>query len=455
MKRWASLTTATVGLALVVSTPQSVNAQQPPEHATPDQALNASALPLRTASFGAWSDIATPATDEPNRTVARACTPGRDIATPHWVRLTPQTATTVIARTQPTYQLGRVSNEIFGGVAIVSRQTGEVLSCSTKAGLSSVGPLVVEPSGVYVVAFAVHDATPNIILDYPRRQQLYVAQSATIPPANDDISNATPITSLPFTSTVDRHLATSQDEDFGWINGNFCMGVLDPFQVHRSVWYRFVPAEPMLVNPPLPDPDLPYIRIDGDQIAEVTPAGLSSLSCQQRDSGYGRAQVLKAGTTYLVQVSDWAYYDTQDGPTDQGHPKTLTATGTGRLLAPPTVGVEVEAAGAVRGSTGAVALRGTVTCTGGLLGPVSVRGSVAQHSGRSSLVSEYSVSVPARCDGTAEGWTAASVPSDGRYGRGDITVDATVTASNAVGAAQASTRRQLVVQPIGQFRKGR
>ncbi len=446
---------ATVASSAVTSSP--AQAQEVPDTRTPAGAAVVTSLPATTSAYGVLSDVAERATDDAGRAVARACVPGGDIAAPHWVLLRPATPTTVLARTQPTWAQGRDATPMAGGLALVSPTTGEVLECATRTGLSQTGPRLVGSEGLLVVAFLVAaDWTPGVVLDHGRTLPLHLTATDGRRPANDDRATATTITSLPFTDAADRSMATSSPDDRGEVGGDLCgwnVPVTGPF---RSVWYRFVPAEPIVLGGP--ETSRPHLRIEGaTQVAELTAEGPRSLDCVLRDEGsQDGSLLLEAGTTYLVQVADVAPYGTPDGPVDQGAPRTLTLSGTGRLAGattasavPASARVQVDAV-ALDGRSAAVS--GSLTCTAPAGTTVTVSGDVTQSRGRSTAVQGFGTvrggASTVVCDGTRQPWRAAVPGPAARYSPGEAVVRAAVRLVDADGTpvVHAVTARVRVVR---------
>ena len=411
-----------------------------PAPATPARTQSVTTLPSTTGDDGRLADLWTAATDPAAQRVAAACTGGRPIATPSWALLAPPAPTTVLARTEPTTTSGRTRSAVPGGLAYVDRADGRVLDCTTGSGLLQLAPRQVGTDGVLVVAFALAQPRPAdedaaIWGADEREVPLYLDATTGVRPAADDVAAPTRIATLPYTSTVDRYLATEQAADAGWAGGNACAASAGGlFQVRRSVWWSFVPAQDAVLNASGAVAGPALTLTGATQVGEVTADGPVALDCSQPGADGYR---LTAGRTYLVQVADEVDgYGLPDGPLDAGAPRALTLTGTARLQAAPgrVVATTPRLAGEVRldARTGTATVRGTVSCTGGGTGSARVTGRLLQGTGRGVTSAAVGATVAVRCDGTPQAWSA---PALGRVhaGLGVLRVSAAV--STAAGAA--------------------
>ncbi len=154
-------------MAALLGLPVSVAQAEESAHPTPATALVATSVPSSSYDDGTVSDVWTAATDSANRAVANACLPGRQIAAPHWVRLTLSTPRTIRASARASEYFGRTRFDMSGGVALVSRVDSTVLACATGKGTSALRPRKVGSEGIFVVAF--HEAQQEP-LDDPDRE---------------------------------------------------------------------------------------------------------------------------------------------------------------------------------------------------------------------------------------------------------------------------------------------
>ena len=237
------------------------------------------------------------------------------------------------------------------------------------------------------------------------------APALASPPSNDDISNATAITSLPFNDIVDISQATFAPTDV-----SFCFGQA------QSVWYQFTPAtsgqvafDSSLSNQP--------ISID---VFTGSPGALSFVGCGQGGGGDTGGFILNAtgGTTYWIMASPiccisvptlnlWVY-----------------------LAVPPHATLSVT--GGSVDQAGNATITGTLDCVGTVPEGVGISGSVTQAVGRLSSVSG-SFATSTTC-ASALGWKAFAQPNAGRFAGGPATVSIpTVFVCNIVGCATPST----------------
>ena len=396
------------------------------------------ALPHTSGDAGQVADLWTPATDPASRAVAAACTGGRQIAAPHRAVLAPATTTTVLARTEPTVTSGRTRSALPGGLALLDRADGHVLACATGTGLVQLTRRVGQ-EGALVVAFALAQPRPSdedaaVVGADERELPLYLAATTGVAPGNDALGAPTRIGALPYTSTVDRYLATEQAGDLGWVGGNACgSSVGGLLQVRRSVWYSFVLAEDAVLGPSGPV-DGPALALTGaTQVGELTADGPVALDCAQPGADGYR---LTAGRTYVVQVAEEVdAYGLPDGPVDQGTPRALALTGTARLQPAPgaltAAAPRVAPTAALDARTGSATATGTLTCTGGATGTARLTGALAQ-SGRTAAVDS---ALAVGCDGTPQAFSAVLRPAAGRLHPGSATLRLQVALTTPDGAA--------------------
>jgi PKD repeat protein len=108
-----------------------------------------------------------------------------------------------------------------------------------------------------------------------------------LPPSNDNFTNATPTSAVPFTDTVNLSAATTQPSE-----PTACLGL------QNTVWYSFTPATTQSVT----------LRTDqyGAGVGVYTGTSLTNLS-QVACNYAGQPALLQAlaGTTYYIQVGAW------------------------------------------------------------------------------------------------------------------------------------------------------
>jgi hypothetical protein len=242
------------------------------------------------------------------------------------------------------------------------------------------------------------------------------APASASPPSNDDIANATEITSLPFREVVDLSQATW---DFS-TDSSRCAGY------GRSVWYSFTPASDELVAF---DPSASNYYMDID-VFTGSPGALSFVGCRQL-GGY----VLNAigGTTYWIMASTNCC---------AAPPNPILDLYVYPAVAPPQATVSIESGTADRG--GNVTINGTLDCAG--IAPTGGRiaGTVRQSVGRLSSVSA-TFTATASCAGTQQ-WTALAQPAVGKFTGGPATVNASATVCNAVGCSTPSVTAVITLR---------
>ena len=108
------------------------------------------------------------------------------------------------------------------------------------------------------------------------------------PPPNDDFSNATPVTALPFSDTVDHLVAATRepDEPFPCVGG----------AMDSTVWWAFTPATSGPYTASLAGPLSP-------QLAAYTGSSLADLSLAACSSGAELTFQANAGTTYYLRAA--------------------------------------------------------------------------------------------------------------------------------------------------------
>ncbi|SDF37851.1 hypothetical protein SAMN05216553_101348 [Lentzea fradiae] len=120
------------------------------------------------------------------------------------------------------------------------------------------------------------------------------AAAHAAPPANDDFSGATPVTALPFTSTVDTKegTAAADDPQLCWWSTS-------------SVWYRYTaPADGFVAFATDREEDRkPAVSVYTGDRGALSWAG----ACQYPHGGGSDTFAVKAGTTYHLLVQDTRY----------------------------------------------------------------------------------------------------------------------------------------------------
>jgi hypothetical protein len=245
------------------------------------------------------------------------------------------------------------------------------------------------------------------------------APAAAAAPSNDEIGNATVITSLPFHETVDMSQAT-------W-NPLTDSASCNRFNQVQSVWYTFTPTSSGQVAFD-PSPSNQIMVID---VYTGSPGALNFVGCGSGGAGGfnegGFILDATAGTTYSIMASP------------------ICCVPVPILDLSVYVAVPPQATLSVNGGTfdlgGNATIAGTLDCVGTVVAdffhPAVLIGSVRQSVGRLSSVSA-SFSMTPTCAG-ATGWTALAQPATGRFVGGPATVNASARLCNLAGCATPST----------------
>lgn len=216
---------------------------------------------------------------------------------------------------------------------------------------------------------------------------LLAAPAWAAAPGNDDVANATPITSVPFSETIDTSEATPEDTDVSCSGGG------------ATVWYSVTLA------------DGRWLQIDTNgsgydttlQVFTGSPDALDLVTCDD-DGGIGVASLVRfeatGGTTYLVMVGSFS------GGAG-GHLAVNVAET--EPPPPPYDLTNGSLTGSVNAKTGTVTLRGTVTCNSD--GWFQTSGTLRQRIGRLILSTGYEVY--GECIGGVGAWEAAGLRSPG------------------------------------------
>ena len=243
-----------------------------------------------------------------------------------------------------------------------------------------------------------------------RLGQLAATLAATVPlllataapasasaPSNDDISNATVITSLPFNDTVDMSQATFAPTDVSFCFGNTA-----------SVWYQFTPATSgqIAFDPGPSNSDIAIDVFTGSPGA-LTPVGCGSgCNCDDTPGG-GFILNATAGTTYWIMAS------------------TIFTFGTPTLglwvyqAVPPQATLSVT--GGSVDKAGNAIVTGIFDCIGTVPGGAPLVGNVTQPVGRlRSVTAAFATTTTCA---RAQPWTALAQPGTGKFAGGAATVN--------------------------------
>jgi hypothetical protein len=252
--------------------------------------------------------------------------------------------------------------------------------------------------------------------------------SALAVPANDDFDNATAITALPFTSTLDITEATIADDDP--LHDETCG--FEPID-GQTVWYQFTPSVNLRVVAST------NRTIGFDPPISVYTGARGALTCAVS----GVLPTLAsfdaiAGTTYYL-VAGSAEFD-PGGTLSLFVDKSLE------------VGVTIDPVGTINLSTGVATISGTVTCSRSAF--FELGGSVAQ---RKAEVSQGGLFASFDCDGVTH-WEGEVAAESGRLlpGRAEVTAGAlftdNATTEEVHGVAEPTTVRLIPTAASGLVR---
>ena len=214
------------------------------------------------------------------------------------------------------------------------------------------------------------------------------------PPNNDDISNATVITSLPFNDNVDLSQATNAPSD-------------PPSQCNEgnhTVWYQFTAAtSEQVVFDPTASSNV--IALD---VFTGAPGALTWIGCGQGGPGDSADFNLNAtaGTTYWIMASTFF-----------GSTATLDLW----VYLPVAPQVTITLTGGKVDQAGNATITGVLNCTGVVPDGVSISGTLTQPVGR-----KYSVSGSFTATGSCapgQSWSALVQPTVGKFAGGAATAN--------------------------------
>jgi hypothetical protein len=218
---------------------------------------------------------------------------------------------------------------------------------------------------------------------------------AAAPPGNDDISNATEITALPFSDSIDTSEATTAADDPN------CFGQ------GPTVWYVYTPSadQTLLADTFGSDYDTTLSAYTG------SPGDLEQIACND-DAGFSLQSAVvieaEAGVTYYFMVGAFA-----SGP---GGNLVFSADET--ELIPAQIDVTVNGTGRFLKSGSAV-VSGTVTCNEGDFAFIEV--DLQQRVGRVIIRGWGGTFL--ECDGTAQDWSVEVVGENGLFKGGRATAN--------------------------------
>jgi hypothetical protein len=245
-------------------------------------------------------------------------------------------------------------------------------------------------------------------------------------PPNDTFAGATPITSLPYSTTEDTTQATLDSSDSA--AGSAC-GV-GGFQFGNSVWFSYKPTSDQL------------IQIDtsgssyglGIGVVTGSPTSFNRVAC----SLGGTAFSATAGTTYYIDL-------VQFGATGGG---TLNLSL--RALPDPISEFTVDSSGTFDKSSGSATVTGKITCSSNAYFAFGSGQVATDAHGRNAAIGEMPFfGVPlygVTCDGTSHQWSLTEQPQSGLFKGGPVTATVSVAACTFICASRNVTQTVTLKQ---------
>jgi hypothetical protein len=234
-------------------------------------------------------------------------------------------------------------------------------------------------------------------------------------PANDTFAQATVISSVPFSQTLDTSEATTDSTD---TEALAACGLSIP--VAASVWYRYTPSTDQTV----------VISASGSSystgVAVLTgaPGSLSAVTCFAGSGSFSAV----AGETYHIGIAD-------------------IGGGNGGTLNLSVIAVEVDFGvdrfGRFDPRARTATVTGTLTCPAGASGTVDVF--LSQRRGRVETGAGFGFTSVA-CDGTEQQWSAPIQPFNGKFGGGHADVFAGASICGDFGCVFKTVERTIVLR---------
>jgi hypothetical protein len=244
------------------------------------------------------------------------------------------------------------------------------------------------------------------------------AGSVWAQPPNDTFANATVISSVPFSDTLDTTQATTDSND-----AEVLAACGQAVPVAATVWYAFTPSTDQIVA--IDSSGSTYTV--GVGVVTGAPGSFSAVTCF---IGSGTFSAV-AGQTYYIDVADIS------GGTGGTLNISITAP------TPPELQLSVDRFGQFDPRTGVATVTGTATCTAGASGGIFV--SLSQQVGRIATISGFG-SASLTCDGTDQPWSASVQPFSGKFAGGQASVVADAFVCNPAGCASDNVLRTIVLR---------
>ena len=239
------------------------------------------------------------------------------------------------------------------------------------------------------------------------------------PPSNDTIAGATAISALPFSDTVNTTEATTDADDLAAAQP--CVAIGAP-AVEKAVWYKYTAT----ANVTLVVDTSGSTYTTGVAAYNGAPSAATFVSC----APVSLTTSVTSGQTAYVMVFG----------AESGSPGGTLQLSVVAAPPPPEVSLSVDPVGSFDPKSGSATISGTATCSG--VGDFAgVNGALTQTVGRFTISGFFFA--PLTCDGVSHVWTAQVTSSNGKFGGGKATVQATAFGCGVLGCGQVSVTQQI------------
>ena len=252
-------------------------------------------------------------------------------------------------------------------------------------------------------------------------------------PTNDNFSDATVITAIPYTQdpALDPREATTQALDYSCFDG----------ETTHSVWYKFTATANQRLR-------ADTLGSNYDTVLCIYTGEPSAATLLMKNDDYPYNQAILQSMADFDVVANTTYYILAGSRTiaagsilhfTLGEPYPIpTPTPSPTPTPPPvTLGVSINQTGQVTRSTGVAKVSGTMTCSQ----PVQVTLTVTLHQSSRGAVSAGSTQTQVQCNGSAV-WSVSLTAQSGSFTTGDVDASAKVEGLGA----QAQTTRTVKLQ---------
>jgi hypothetical protein len=236
------------------------------------------------------------------------------------------------------------------------------------------------------------------------------------PPSNDTFSGATPISSVPFSTTENTTQATVDTADTAAEQA--CNASTSTFS--NSVWFSYTPSADQTLQLDTSQSSYPL----AGAILTGSPASFTAVSCFFGSTSFHVTQ----GTTYYVGLSE--------SPAGSGGTLNVSIA----PLTPPNAVLTIDSSGEFDSISGAGTVRGTASCTGGAFAFLYGTLSTKPHGRNAGITGSGSPLNQIVCDGSAHPWSLVATPFSGLFKGGPATADVNMFACSFTCQAQQITQ---------------